>query len=154
MWVSDIADRGYEVGTFKIGQTVYHIKEETHRFRFHKKCMYCDNTGRVLVKGKEFVCPNCNGSFETKEVIEKVVGEPDKVKSILSFKNRNKHLEVYTNDSSGYGWIICKQDNGENTNFDNYEEAQRVCDDYNKKNNVEPLLDEYKRQEIREGLNQ
>ena len=36
MWASDIADRGYEVGTFKIGQTVY-------------RCIKC---GSVKVEGR------------------------------------------------------------------------------------------------------
>lgn len=31
------------------------------------------STGKILVKGKEFKCPECNGSFEIKEVIEKVL---------------------------------------------------------------------------------
>ncbi len=73
MITSDIRDYGYEAGTFKLGQTVYHINDMTYKFRFHKRCVYCDNTGKILVKGKEFKCPECNGSFEIKEVIEKVL---------------------------------------------------------------------------------
>lgn len=153
MWSYDIINRGYEVGTFKLGQAIYHIKEIEHKFRFHKECHYCNNTGKILIKNQYFTCPNCNGAFETKCVVQKVVCEPDKVKSILSFKNRNKHLEIYTNDSSGYGWIICKQDDGENLNFTSQEEAQKVCDEYNKKNNVDLLLNEYKKREIRENSN-
>lgn len=52
-------------------------------------------------------------------------------------------------DSSGK--IVCKQDDGENTNFPTYEEAQKICDEYNKRNNI--LMDEYKRREARESCN-
>lgn len=152
MLASDITDCGYEAGTFKLGQTIYPVSSETHRFRFHKKCVYCDNTGKVLVKGKEFKCPECNGSFEAKEVIEKVLGKPEKIKSIISFKNRNKSLEIYTNDSSGYGLIIQKQNDGTNNYFGSKKEAQDVCDRYNKEHNVDLILEEYKRQEIRESI--
>lgn len=143
MWASDIADRGYEVGTFKIGQTVHHIKNTTHTFRFHKECIYCDSTGKVLIKGREFMCPNCNGSVDKKEVTERVIDDSDKVKSILGFKNRNKELEIYTNDSSGYGVIICKQDNGDNRWFSSKEEAQAECDKYNVTHGVYRQLEDY-----------
>ena len=152
MFDSDLLDRGYEAGTFKIGQTVYFVKKVTHRFSFHKKCEYCDSTGKVLIKDREFTCPNCNGAIEIKEVIEKVVDEPNKIKSIWSFKNRNKSLETYTNESSGYGYIICKQKDGENLYFGSYEEAQSVCDEHNSKNNVYLLIDKYKQREIEEGF--
>lgn len=152
MYAGDVKDCGYEAGTFKLGQSVYHVSSKTHRFRFHKKCLYCDNTGRVLIKGKEFKCPECNGSFETKEVIEKVLGEPEKIRSVLSFKNRNQSLEIYTNNSSGYGLMIQKQDDGTNNYFGSKKESQEVCDRYNKENNIDLLLEEYKRQEIRENI--
>lgn len=42
MITSDITDYGYEAGTFKLGQVVYHVKNMTHRFRFRKKCVYCE----------------------------------------------------------------------------------------------------------------
>lgn len=61
MFTSEIIDRGYESGTFKIGQTIYPISSKIYRFRFHKICVYCDNTGKVLLKGKEFKCPECKG---------------------------------------------------------------------------------------------
>lgn len=152
MYASDVKDCGYEAGTFKLGQSVYHVSSKIHRFRFHKNCVYCDNTGKVLVKGKEFKCPECNGSFETKEVIEKVLDDPEKIRSVLSFKNRNLSLEIYANDSSGYGLIIQKQDDGANNYFGSKKEAQEVCDRYNKEHNVGLLLEEYKRQEIRENI--
>lgn len=142
----------YDAGTFKIGQSIYPIENISHRFQFHKKCTYCDNTGKILIKGKMFKCPNCNGSLEVKEIIEKVVGEPIKIKSVTRFTNNNKSVEVYSSGSSGYGWILCKKDNGGIIHFASREEAQAVCDEYNSKNNVYLLLDEYKRQEIRENL--
>lgn len=152
LWASDIKDRGYETGTFKLGQTIYPIHNKVHRFHFHRKCEYCDSTGSILLKGKKFNCPECCGFSDCKEVVEKVLDEPEKVKSIMSFKNRNKQLEIYTNDSSGNGLIIQKQDDGTNNYFASKEEAQEVCDKYNKENNVYLILDEYKRQEIRESI--
>lgn len=52
MFLSDIDKIGYPVGTFKLGQKIYHIENKEHRFKFHKKCEYCESTGRVLIKGK------------------------------------------------------------------------------------------------------
>lgn len=155
MFASDITDYGYEAGTFKLGQIVYHTTTKIHRFRFHKKCTYCDSTGRVLIKGKEFKCPSCNGDMEWKEVDEKVIDDiyaPIKIASIMTFKNNDKSLEIYVNDSSGYGLIIQKSRDGENNYFATREEAQRVCDEYNKSNYVYTQLDEYKRREIAEGV--
>ena len=152
MFANDIIDYGYKAGTFKLGQTIYPVSSKTHRFRFHKKCVYCDNTGKVLVKGKEFKCPECNGSFETKEVIEKVLDNPEKIESVISFKNRNKSLEIYTNNSNGYGLMIQNQNDGTNNYFGSKREAQDVCDRYNKEYNVDLFLEKYKRQEIRENI--
>ena len=108
MWTNDILTKGYDAGTFKLGQTVYHIKNKRHMFKYKKECAYCDNTGKVNIKGQEFICPNCNCQVERKEVIEKIVDEPVKIKSVMSFKNKQKSLEIYCSDSSGYGLIICK----------------------------------------------
>lgn len=152
MFVSDITDCGYKVGTFKLGQVIYPISDKTHRFRFHKQCVYCDNTGKILVKGKEFKCPECDGLYETKEVIEKVLNNPEKIRSVISFKNKNKSLEIYSNDSSGYGLMIQKQEDGTNNYFGSKKEAQEVCDKYNEEYDVELLLEEYNRQEIRENI--
>ena len=155
MFASDITDCGYEAGTFKLGQTIYHTTIKTHRFRFHKKCTYCDSTGRVLVKGKEFKCPNCNGDMEWKEVDEKVIDNtysPLKIASIMTFKNDKQAIEIYANDSSGYGLMIQKSRDGENNYFATKEEAQYACDEYNKSNCVYTQLDEYKRREIAESV--
>lgn len=48
--------------------------------------------------------------------------------------------------------MIQKQDNGTNNYFGSKEDAQEVCDRYNKEHNVDLLLEEYKRQEIRENI--
>ena len=152
MYADEIIYCGYEAGTFKLGQTIYPISNKIYRFRFHKKCAYCDNTGKILVKGKEFKCPECNGSFETKEIIEKILSKPEKIKSVISFKNRNKSLEIYTNDSSGYGLKIKKQEDKTNTYFGSKEEAQDVCDRYNKEHNIDLLLEEYSRQKVRKNI--
>lgn len=145
MYASDITDYGYKAGTFKLGQTVYCIHDKIYRFRFQKKCMYCDNTGKVLIKNREFKCPECHGGkFESKIVREKVTSNPIKIRSVMTFKNRNKSLEVYSTDSEGYGLIIRKQNNGENLYFGSKEEAQEICDLYNKENNINLLLEEYR----------
>ena len=62
MWFDE--EKAYNSGTFKLGQEVYNTKDINHRFRFHKECSYCDNTGKVFIKGKEFTCPNCNEVIE------------------------------------------------------------------------------------------
>lgn len=153
MFVDDIINKGYEVGTFKIGQTIYYVKDKVHRFRFHRECAYCDNKGTVLIKERKFTCPYCKGVFDTKEITELVVADKkEKIRSIIEFKNKNKSREIYTNGSNGYGIIICKRDNGSNRYFRSKKEAQEVCDKYNKENNVYLLIEEYKRKEIRENL--
>ena len=50
MWFDE--EKAYNSGTFKLGQEVYNTKDINHRFCFHKECSYCDNTGKVLIKGK------------------------------------------------------------------------------------------------------
>lgn len=32
-------------------------------------CTCCDNTGKVTIKGVEYVCPNCKGNWREKEVV-------------------------------------------------------------------------------------
>ena len=49
MWFDK--EKAYNSGTFKLGQEVYNTKDINHRFRFHKECSYCDNTGKVFIKG-------------------------------------------------------------------------------------------------------
>ncbi len=152
MYTNDMVNRGYEVGTFKLGQSVYHVSDKTHRFRFHKKCVFCDNTGKILVKGKEFKCPECGGKFEIKEIVEKIMDKPEKIKSVMTFKNRNTSTEIYTNDSSGFGLIIQKQDDGTDTYFGSKEEAQGVCNRYNEKHGIDLLIEKYRQQEVRENI--
>lgn len=40
MYFSDLDKVRYPVGTFKLGQKIYHIMDKKHRFKFHKKCEY------------------------------------------------------------------------------------------------------------------
>ena len=141
MWFDE--DKAYKSGTFKLGQEVYHTKDITHRFRFHKECNYCDSTGKVIIKGKEFTCPNCNAETITKEVIERAVGDSTKIRSIIAFKNRNKSVEIYTSDSSGCGWIIQKQDDRSNRFFGSIEEAEDDCKKYNALNGIQHLIEDY-----------
>ena len=94
MFLSDIDVFGYPEGTFKIGQKVFRIIDKIHRFSVHKKCEYCDSTGIVSIKGKNFTCPACKGEYTQKKVIEKIVDNYDiKVRSIISLKNKKGTYE-------------------------------------------------------------
>ena len=94
MWANDILTKGYDAGTFKLGQTVYHIKNKRHMFKYKKECEYCDNTGKINIKGKEFICPNCNCQVECKEVIEKIVDEEIIITTSLQ-NNKTPTIEIY-----------------------------------------------------------
>ena len=50
MWTNDILTKGYDAGTFKLGQTVYHIKNKRHMFKYKKECAYCDNKVDILIE--------------------------------------------------------------------------------------------------------
>lgn len=153
MYGSEIRDFGYDEGTFTLGQTVYRVEDVTHRFWLRKKCVYCDSTGVVLLKGKEFECPNCKNKTVCKEVVERIISPTvEKIRSVITLKTHRGTQEIYTNDSSGLGLLIQKTPNGSNRYFGSREEAQQMCDEYNKQHNVHVLLDEYKRQEIRNKL--
>lgn len=136
-------DTAYEVGTFELGQKVYHIRNIEHIYRF-MKCSCCDNTGSVFIKGMKYNCPSCKGLPQTKYITEQVVeSNPDTIRSIISLKNNKEQLEVYTTDKSGMGLIICKQDDGSDTYFATKKEAQEVCDKYNKEHSVYALIAKY-----------
>lgn len=135
---------GYEKGHFKLGQTVYFVGDKTYRFSLRKKCAYCDSSGYVLIKGKEFKCPNCNGAYESKEVIERVVDRKYKIKSVLTFDNGDKSFEIYANNDNGLGIMIQRGRDGVNRYFGSEEEAQRDCDKYNEENGVYALLNKYR----------
>lgn len=153
MFLSDIDKIGYPVGTFKLGQKIYHIMNKEHRFKFHKKCEYCESTGRVSIKGKEFTCPSCKGEYVYKEVIEKIIDDFDiRVRSIISLSNKKNTYEYYATDSDGYGLQIYRCDDGTNTYFGTKEEAQEVCEKFNKEHNVDLYLEEYNRVTIKEGI--
>lgn len=153
MFLSNIDKVGYPVGTFKLGQKIYSVKNKEHRFKFHKKCEYCDSTGRVLIKGTEFTCPACKGGYIYKEVIEKIVDDYDiRIGSIISLKNKKNAYECYATGSEGCGLQIHRYYDGTNTYFGTKEEAQEACDKFNKENNVDLYLDEYNRASIKESI--
>lgn len=153
MFLHDLGKVGYQVGTFKLGQKIYHIMDKEHRFEFHKKCEYCDNTGRVLIKGKEFTCPACKGEYIYKEVIEKIVDDFDiRVGSIISLSNKNGTYECYATGSNGSGLQIHKCDDGSNSYFGTKEETQEACEKFNKEHNVNSYLEEYNRVTIKENI--
>lgn len=141
MWFDEY--KAYRSGTFKLGQEVYNTEDITHRFRFHKECNCCNSTGKVLIKGKEFICPNCNSATITKEVIERSIGNSMKIRSIISFKNKNKSVEIYTSNSNGYGWIIQKEDDGSSRFFGSREEAENSCKKYNTLNGIRHSIEDY-----------
>jgi RecJ-like exonuclease len=151
--MNDVITRGYEHGTFQLGKKVYHIREQVHRFTFHKTCECCDSTGKVLIKGKEFKCPNCNGAYESKEVIEMVLDDfiECKIGGIITFTNKKGVFEIYTTSDNGTGWIIQRQSDGDNRWFKTKEEAQSACDRYNSQHGVYALLNEYQLRKAREG---
>lgn len=153
MFLSDLDKIGYPVGTFKIGQKIYRIKNKEYRFRFHKKCQYCDSTGSVLIKDKEFVCPACKGEYIHKGIIEKVVDDYDiKIRSVISLKNRDGSYESYSTDLSGHGLQIHKCDDSSKIYFGTEKEAQEACDKFNKEHNVDLYLEEYSRIALKESI--
>lgn len=151
MYFSDLDKVGYPVGTFKLGQKIYHIKDKEHRFKFHKKCKYCDNTGDILIEGRKFTCPACKGEYTYKEVMEKIVDDYDiRICSVITLRNKKDSYEYYTTYSDGCGLQICRCDDGTNTYFGTKEEAQETCEKFNKKHNVDLYLEEYNRASIKE----
>lgn len=139
----ELVEYGYEEGHFKLGQTVYFVGDKIHRFSLRKKCVYCNSSGYVLIKGIEFKCPNCNGAHESKEVIERVVDQALKIESVLTFKNKKKSFEIYSTGDNGLGIMIQRGRDGYNRYFGSKEEAQKECDKYNEKNGVYVLLNKY-----------
>lgn len=153
MFLSNIDKVGYQVGTFKLGQKIYSIKDKKHRFKFRKRCEYCDSTGRVSIKGKEFICPACKGEYIYKEVIEKIIDDFNiRVRSIISLSNKKNTYEYYATGSDGYGLQIHRCDDGTNTYFGTKEEAQEACEKFNKEHNIDLYLEEYNRATIKESI--
>lgn len=151
MILDNLEKVGYPVGTFKLGQKIYHIINKTHSFNLHKKCEYCNSTGYVLIKGKEFTCPACKGEHTYKEVIEKIVDDDDiRVRSIITFQNKKNAYEYYATGSNGCGLQIRRCDDGTNVYFETMEEAQEACEKFNKEHNVDLYLEEYERANIKE----
>lgn len=153
MNLMNIDKYAYQVGTFKLGQKIYHIKDKEHRFKFHKRCEYCDSAGRVLIKGKKFKCPACNGEYIYKNVIEKIIDDFDiRIGSIITFRNKKNAYEYYATGSDGLGLQIQRCDGGTNTYFETKEEAQKACEKFNKEHNVDLYLEEYNRVSIKESI--
>lgn len=153
MFLSDFDKVGYPVGTFELGQKIYGIKNKKHRFKFHRKCEYCNNTGLVLIKGREFECPACRGEYTYKEVTEKIIDDYDiRVQGVVTFKNKKNTYEIYATGSEGYGLQIQKCDDGINTYFGTKEEAQAACEKFNREHNVDLYLKKYEQASIEESI--
>lgn len=154
MFPNNIDKVGYPVGTFKLGQKIYHIRDKEHNFKFHKKCEYCDNTGYILIKGKKFICPACKGEYAYKKIIEKVVDDRDmRIESIITFQNKKYSYECYATGSDGCGFQIRKCDDGSNRYIGTKEEAEATCKNFNKEHQVDLYLEEYTRASIKENIN-
>lgn len=151
-------DKGYPVGTFKLGQRLWSISSKQYRFYFDKECMYCDNTGYIKVKDTKFICPSCKNKKDTKIVKETVLDdmlntkEMLTVRSITRFINNKGECETYSSSSSGNGLIIQKDIYGNNYFFASKELAQEACDKINEKNNVKELLTKYRATCIKEEV--
>lgn len=52
---------------FDIGQKVFLIQPVSNRR--YVRCSACDYTGRILLKGKSYDCPNCRGGKRTDYVV-------------------------------------------------------------------------------------
>ena len=128
-------NEAYKAGTFKIGQKLFGIESKIHYINEKFECECCDNTGKVVIKGKEYICPACRGQTVTWAVEEWTVGdELIIVKSIFSFKNANiDGLEFYVTNENGYGKQIKRYDN-KDWFFKTREEAQKECDRRNREN--------------------
>lgn len=146
---NDFNEALYSPGTFKLGQKICSITNKEHRFRVHKKCEYCNSTGIVTIKDGNFRCPACQGEYIHKTVTERIVNDCDiKIGCVISLKNKNNDYEYYTTGTTGSGLQIHKH-NGEDIYFDSKESAQKACDKFNAKNNVQIYLQEYTQAEIR-----
>ena len=153
MW-TDVRDHGFPIGTFKLNQKIYRVRDETHRFRFHKKCDVCGTTGKVMIYGRYFQCPQCHGASEIIEVIERKVEDlPYKIKSVNTFVNDKIGREMYTDDSTGMGVLIYHDVKNPLRWYATKEEAQAACDQYNQENHIAILLEEYTKRKLREEAN-
>ena len=134
-------ENGFPTGTFDIGDKVYHVRINTHRFSLPEECPYCNSTGSIEFKGKIFRCPECNGRRKVLSVDEmEVESETDQIQSKVTMIWKNDSRELYYTDKF-LGLLICLQDNGDCRYFKTREEAQKICDAFNAKNNVYKQLE-------------
>lgn len=139
--------RGFNVGTFDIGDTVYYTGICTHRFWIPADCPYCSTTGHIEFKGKIFSCPECHGKKNCIAVQEKVIEDSHKIYSKITMISSNGAKEIYYTDEF-LGVVICLQEDGECRYFKSKQEAQQVCDEFNIRNNVFEQLRFYKEKEL------
>lgn len=142
-------DYGFPLGTFEIGDTVFSIKVNTHRFLTTPKCPFCNTTGLIEFKRQIFVCPAFHGNKTHIDVDEWVVEKIGKIKSKVTMSlNDCEDKEIYfTNNcftDKFFGVQICLQRDGTCTYFKSEEEAQKKCDEFNTPNKVFERLRVYK----------
>lgn len=146
MFISDF-NKGFPVGTFNIGDKVYHIRIHAHHFYVPKDCPYCNKTGYIEFKGKIFRCPECDGSKKYIGVDEMMIDdEIERIKSKITMSYQNESREIYYTDNF-LGIVIFLNDNGQCYYFKTKDEAKQVCDEFNTKNNVFEQLRYYKEME-------
>lgn len=140
----DILERGYPVGTFKLGQKVWHVTERTHLFHIKEPCVFCDDTGFVLIKGHAFTCPACHNQVKSVIVKERFVDDNftmmNKINSVITIANDKENREIYGTEPNGGGFIIQMGADGGNWYFASLEEAEQACAEYNEKHAVKRTL--------------
>ena len=109
---------------FKVGDKLYYIERSEYSY---EDCNICDNTGRVIIKNKEFLCPECNGD---RQKINKVCYgvKQGVVDSIFINISENKFVIRYGLD----GLDLLRKD--ENLCFKTKAEAKAECDRRNNDN--------------------
>lgn len=150
MMISDIKEM-LPVGTFTIGQKVWHVHTYSHRFWIHEDCEYCKNSGKITYKSKIFKCPNCKDRTFMVEVKQMIVDEDSvKINSKITLENNGSDpREYYATDKDGLGWLIQKSNDGGLNFYSSKEEAQKYCDHYNKEKMVYQDIEKYKRIEVK-----
>ncbi len=111
---------------FEVGQEVYIIEENVKSIRNEKKCPICDGIGKIVYKGYELRCSNCNNGVTTVGI--------DRV-SLFSIANRGKITSIrfqYVNqDSFSVKYKISGRYIPECRLASTEDEAAKICEDLN-----------------------
>ena len=123
---------------FNLGDTVYIITKNT---TYKKKvCNTCDGMKYVVIKGKKFICPDCNGYERTEEdgsewsvTVSGEIGQIAVEVRSKKYRNNNKKKSTteYMIDSTGVGSGTVHY---ECDLFGSLEEATKECERRNNEN--------------------